>query len=96
MAAPHRSAPTRDVVQPGTGAPRVVATDLDSTNGTFVDGKRISGATGLQPGVVLQIGPYRLAYQVAEPEEAAEVTMRAMEATGNITSMEPARRRSLG
>ncbi len=40
---------------------RYLMTDLGSTNGTFVDGQRIS-QTPLQAGQSLQIGPYRLVF----------------------------------
>jgi len=50
-------------------------TDLESTNGTFVDGKRITAPTSLPPGTVLQVGPYRLTYEYV-PEEDVEGTMR--------------------
>lgn len=35
---------------------RVVATDLDSTNGTLLDGKRINGTVSLEPGSSLKLG----------------------------------------
>ena len=35
--------------------------DLRSSNGTFVNGKAISGETWVQPGDAIQIGPYRFA-----------------------------------
>jgi S1-C subfamily serine protease len=35
--------------------------DLGSTNGTYVDGRRITEATVLQPGVILTVGDTRLA-----------------------------------
>ncbi|MBU6497165.1 MAG: SpoIIE family protein phosphatase [Rhodospirillales bacterium] len=41
----------------------VLATDLGSTNGTFVDGTRISQQVALKPGARLAIGPYRLVYE---------------------------------
>jgi hypothetical protein len=46
--------------------------DLESTNGTFVDGKRISGTVALLQGVVAQVGPFRLRW---EPAEDVEGTM---------------------
>jgi FHA domain len=52
----------------------VSVTDLNSTNGTFVDGERIAGAAPLLPGAVLRIGPYRLTY--ADPD-LVDGTMRA-------------------
>jgi hypothetical protein len=47
--------------------------DLESTNGTFVDGKRIAGTVTLPQGVEVQIGPFRLRWEPAE--DAAEVTV---------------------
>jgi hypothetical protein len=46
--------------------------DLESTNGTYVDGKRISGTVALLQGVVAQVGPFRLRW---EPAEDVEGTM---------------------
>jgi hypothetical protein len=46
--------------------------DLESTNGTFVDGKRIAGTVALPQGVVVRIGPFRLHW---EPAEDVEGTM---------------------
>jgi ABC-type multidrug transport system ATPase subunit len=40
-----------------------VLTDLNSTNGTFVDGQRITRPHALQQGNVVQIGPFRLVYE---------------------------------
>src|SRR5205823_1167134 len=37
-------------------------TDLRSANGTFVNGQRIQGATVLQPGDQVDIGPYALQF----------------------------------
>ncbi|MDE2582047.1 MAG: FHA domain-containing protein [Rhodospirillales bacterium] len=52
----------------------VSITDLNSTNGTFIDGERVDGAAPLPPGAVLRVGPYRLTY--ADPD-AVDGTMRA-------------------
>jgi len=41
----------------------VVATDLESTNGTFVDGVRIATPTPLRPGCTLRIGIYDIAIE---------------------------------
>lgn len=38
------------------GEAGVTATDLDSTNGTFLDGERIAGPTRLLPGMRLRVG----------------------------------------
>ena len=40
-----------------------VLTDLSSTNGTFVNGQRLAHPHLLQPGEVVQIGPFRLVYE---------------------------------
>ena len=56
----------------------VTITDLQSTNGTFVDGQRIAAAATLAPGAVLRVGPYRLT--LPEPE-SVDGTIRA-EGTG--------------
>ncbi len=43
-----------------------VLTDLGSTNGTFVNGRRITGRHTLTQGDVIQIGPFRLVYQISD------------------------------
>ncbi len=40
-----------------------VLTDLGSTNGTFVNGQRLTGPCLLRPGDVVQIGPFRLVHE---------------------------------
>ncbi len=40
-------------------------TDLNSTNGTFVNGRRITGPTPIRPGDVVQIGPFRLVLEAS-------------------------------
>ncbi len=40
-------------------------TDLNSTNGTFVNGRRITGPTPLRPSDVVQIGPFRLIFEAS-------------------------------
>ncbi|HEX7711406.1 MAG TPA: TIR domain-containing protein [Sphingomonadaceae bacterium] len=44
-------------------------TDLSSTNGTFVDGKRVTGAALLPVGSVLTIGGFELVHQVRSRAE---------------------------
>jgi ABC-type multidrug transport system ATPase subunit/pSer/pThr/pTyr-binding forkhead associated (FHA) protein len=39
-----------------------VLTDLNSVNGTFVNGERLTGPVGLRLGDVVQIGPFTLVY----------------------------------
>ena len=47
--------------------------DLESTNGTFVAGRRISEVVALAQGAVVQVGPFRLFW---EPAKDVEDTMR--------------------
>ena len=41
----------------------ILITDLDSTNGTFVDGRRVEGTAVLRDGAYLQIGRHLLKYE---------------------------------
>jgi ABC-type multidrug transport system ATPase subunit/pSer/pThr/pTyr-binding forkhead associated (FHA) protein len=43
--------------------PEWTLVDLNSANGTFVNGKRVSGPTVMKRGDTIQIGPFRLAYE---------------------------------
>ena len=47
----------------------VTATDLNSTNGTLLDGRPMGGAARLEPGAVLRIGPYEIEYQRRDPAD---------------------------
>jgi DNA-binding winged helix-turn-helix (wHTH) protein len=49
---------------------RATIEDLDSKNGTFVRGARISAPTVLEPGADVRIGPFRLIFLVAHGPEA--------------------------
>ena len=49
-------------------------TDLDSTNGTFVEGQRIGGPTRLNPGARITIGPNTLSYERVDMMADAEAT----------------------
>ena len=48
----------------GLAADSLLVTDLNSTNGTFVDGERIVSATIVPIGAVLQIGQVSLTHAV--------------------------------
>lgn len=43
--------------------------DAGSTNGTFVNGQRLSGAHTLRPGDVIQIGAFKLVYNVGSLDQ---------------------------
>ncbi len=73
----------------------VLATDLGSTNGTFVDGKRITQPTPLVAGAVMQIGPYRLVCsQVAE--QTVDGTLRIGRPAADDARQPAGRRREAG
>lgn len=48
-----------------------VITDLGSTNGTFVNGQRLTGPCLIRPGDMVQIGPFRLAYEATGIQQYA-------------------------
>lgn len=47
-----------------------ILTDLDSTNGTFIDGERISGEAPVAPGVVIRFGEVSLAFESTKDDSA--------------------------
>ena len=70
----------------------VVLTDLNSTNGTFVDGRRIAGAVPLQHGSVLQIGSCTLNYErrtQREIREAAAIERDLQSASAYVQMLLP-------
>jgi len=60
-----------DVVARGTAGDALV-TDLQSTNGTFVDSKRVQGAMRLANGALLQIGGHAFRHEFRLPKEIAQ------------------------
>lgn len=74
-----RVAPARLVLEGGMVSRRhcelteadgvLTLTDLGSTNGTFIDGQKVSGPTALRDGCLVTIGPYRLHYQCRDARE---------------------------
>jgi hypothetical protein len=72
----------------------VTVTDLNSTNGTFVDSKRVTGTMPLGHGALLRIGPYVLTceYQSVLRTEDADSTKRGSFA--EVTVLRPRRSRS--
>src|SRR5262245_45517332 len=49
----------------------VIVTDLNSTNGTFVDGKRITGAVKFASGATLRVGRQIMRHELRTRHEAA-------------------------
>jgi DNA-binding winged helix-turn-helix (wHTH) protein len=55
--------------------------DLGSTNGTFVDGRRVRGAVGLQDGQTIRIGEATLTFRAWSSAGAATKRIRKVSAT---------------
>jgi pSer/pThr/pTyr-binding forkhead associated (FHA) protein len=61
---------------------QISVTDLKSTNGTYVDGQRISGTVPLQRGAVIEIGSYVIEYEHHRPEKATNLAKPKRAAAG--------------
>jgi hypothetical protein len=72
----------------------VSVTDLNSTNGTFVDNKRLSGTVSLPHGTLLRIGGYVMTceYQTVLQAEEADSTQKGSFA--GVTVLRPRRGRA--
>ena len=71
----------------------VVATDLNSTNGTYVDGKRIGEPTALPDGSILEIGQQVIKHErrsTREVQEAQELDRDLEKARNYVLSLLPA------
>jgi hypothetical protein len=55
----------------GLANDEILVTDLNSTNGTYIDGERIRRATILPVGSVLQVGHVSLRHEIRSHDEAA-------------------------
>jgi len=51
--------------------PRVLVRDLKSTNGTYLNGERITGTVRVKNGDVLTVGPLKFLFQITDEEGAA-------------------------
>jgi hypothetical protein len=56
--------------------------DLDSTNGTFVDGARIAGIVQLSQDAVVRVGPFQLRWQPAVDPDRTMAGVATTESTG--------------
>jgi len=57
--------------------------DLNSTNGTFVNGKRVQAPTPLEPGASIVVGSHTITYErVAARPTVSDETMLRRSATG--------------
>jgi hypothetical protein len=66
---PHKSM-SREHCVIGLASDELLVTDLNSTNGTYIDGERITRATILPVGSVLQLGQVSLKHAVRPASEA--------------------------
>ena len=73
---PHRSI-SREHCMFGLAADALLVTDLNSTNGTFVDGERITRATIVPVGSMLQIGQVSMTHSVRVRGEVEGVAQTA-------------------
>ena len=70
----------------------MIATDLNSTNGTYVDGKRIHESTALPDGSILEIGQQVLKHErrsTREVQEAQELDRDLEKARNYVLSLLP-------
>ena len=67
------------------GQSHAVLTDLNSTNGTFVDGRRITGTLNLGDGAILQLGSqvFRHEYRRQSEVESARAMQRDLDKANN-------------
>ena len=66
---PHKSI-SREHCIVGLANDELLVTDLNSTNGTYIDGERISRATVLPVGSILQLGQVSLKHMIRSGAEA--------------------------
>ncbi len=69
-------------------ADKIVLTDMNSTNGTFIEGNRLTAPVTLEDGTTIIIGGHRLRYQRRDEAEAAEAEAhdRDMQAASNYVA----------
>jgi pSer/pThr/pTyr-binding forkhead associated (FHA) protein len=74
----------------------VTVTDLNSTNGTFVDNKRLVETVKLPHGALLRIGSYVMTceYQSVLQVEEADSTQRKASTVGGMTALRARRGRA--
>ena len=67
----------------------LIVKDLESTNGTFIDGQRVSWPAPVPVGSMVQIGETLLFHQVRTPREVAEDEQLSEEVTDIANTSEP-------
>ena len=74
---PHASV-SREHCMVGIANDELLVTDLNSTNGTYVDGQRIGRATVLPVGSILRVGQVSLAHEIrsrSDPRQSGNANM---------------------
>ena len=74
---PHASV-SREHCMVGIANDELLVTDLNSTNGTYVDGQRIGRATVLPVGSILRVGQVSLAHEIrsrSDPRQSAKANV---------------------
>ncbi len=69
---------------------RVTVSDLNSTNGTLLNGRPLERTTPLLPDSVLEVGPYRLQYRCRDAPDP-DATMRARGGLPRLATVQPRR-----
>ncbi|MBI5249755.1 MAG: FHA domain-containing protein [Desulfomonile tiedjei] len=67
---------------------RFVVKDLESRNGTWINGRRIKNRRSLRTGDVIQVGPFRLFFQ-PESRPAEQLSVQTENAEINYSEVEP-------
>ena len=77
---PHRSV-SREHCVVGLANDEILVSDLNSTNGTYIDGERVTRATVLPVGSVLGVGQVSLRHSVRAPGELGDTPAQRIAAT---------------
>jgi transcriptional regulator with PAS, ATPase and Fis domain len=73
-----------------SGADLFIIQDLGSTNGTYVDGRRISGPAPLRDGAVLFLGSHALVFRLYTAAELEAVNEDAARPLAPVSTLSPA------
>ena len=68
--------------------PDVVVKDLNSTNGSFIEGQQITGEAVLKPGQILRLGQIQMRLETADavlPRPSVDSTMIMQRGTGGVS-----------
>lgn len=77
-------------VQVEAGRPALKVTDLKSTNGSFINGHRVSGSAYLAPGSTLAVGQHLFRHDFLSPERLASAAHEDAERDQTVAAWLPA------